>query len=81
MNERTDRPLEIIQTCLHLRHKLMYVDVEHMRPGEVDVSSQTRNYWCQLSQESRGPDREPAEPFSCSASRACYRGVGRAQLP
>lgn len=69
-----DQPLQLVQTCLNLRHKLMYVDIDHMRPGHVDVNSETRQYWCQLSQDARGPDRQPVTPTDCSASRECYCG-------
>ena len=61
-------------TCTNLRHKLMYVDVEHMQPGLVDASSDTRAYWCQSTQDCRGPDGGPATPGDCSASRSCYCG-------
>lgn len=62
------------ETCLRLRHKLMYVDARHMTPGLVDDSSDTRLYWCQLTQDCRGPDGAGAAPNLCSASRACYEG-------
>ncbi|MFO0872834.1 MAG: hypothetical protein U0575_02530 [Phycisphaerales bacterium] len=69
-----DHPLQFVQTCLNLRHKLMYVDVDHMRPGEVDITSETRQYWCQVSQDARGPDRGPVSPADCSAGRGCHCG-------
>ncbi len=69
-----DHTLTVVQTCLNLRHKLMYVDIDHMTPGLVDDSSETRIFWCQVSQDSRGPDRDGVTPSLCSASRNCYCG-------
>ena len=70
-----DRPLEYVQTCVRLRHKLMYVDIDHMQPGLVDAGSSTRQYWCQLTQDARGPDGVPVSPEACSASRPCFCGA------
>ena len=67
-----------IQTCVNLRHKLMYVDSDHMQPGLVDDSSTTRQYWCQRTQDARGPDGAPVSPQACSASRECHCGRGGA---
>lgn len=71
-----ERPNEgqFIPTCLRLRHKLMYVDIEHMRPGLVDCASTTRAYWCQLTQDARGPDGQRVAPLECSPDRACWSG-------
>jgi len=68
--------LHLVQTCVNLRHKLMYVDIEHMQPGLVDDSSTTRQYWCQRTQDARGPDGAPVSPQACSASRECHCGRG-----
>jgi hypothetical protein len=70
-----DRELKLMTTCLHLRHKLMYVDSRHATPGFVDNSSDTRVFWCMKSQDCRGPDGSPVTPCDCSGSRACYDGV------
>lgn len=67
-----------VQTCVNLRHKLMYVDTDHMQPGLVDDASTTRQYWCQRTQDARGPDGAAVSPQACSASRECHCGRGGA---
>ena len=66
------RPVKLRVTCMHLRHKLMYVDERHAQRGMVDVNSDTRVYWCAKTQESLGPDRRHVAPDVCSNGRACY---------
>ena len=58
--------------CRHLRHKMMYVDERHSRAGLVDDSSDTRVFFCVLSQEALGPDGEPVSPGDCTPGRGCY---------
>ena len=67
-----DRPVKLHVTCLHLRHKLMYVDARHMQRGMVDDSSDTRVFWCSKTQDCLGPDGEPVSPGDCSQGRQCY---------
>ena len=67
-----DRPVRLRITCMHLRHKLMYVDARHKQRGMVDVNSDTRVYWCSKTQECFGPDDQPVSPGDCSNGRACY---------
>jgi hypothetical protein len=66
------RPVHLEISCLHLRHKLMYVDERQATPGLVDDSSDTRIFWCVKTQESLGPDAEPVSPGDCTPDRACY---------
>jgi hypothetical protein len=67
-----DRPVRLRVTCMHLRHKLMYVDDRHRQRGVVDVNSDTRVYWCAKTQEGLGPDDFAVGPGDCSNGRACY---------
>jgi hypothetical protein len=65
-------------TCLSLRHKLMYCDERHSRPGMVDANSDTRVYMCSETGEPLGPDRQLVHPSECKAGRACFcSGVPR----
>ena len=66
------RPIRLEPSCLHLRHKLMYVDERQRTPGLVDDSSDTRVFFCVKTQESLGPDREPVDPKLCTPDRSCY---------
>lgn len=70
MNDIT--PLTLRSTCLNLRHKLMYVDERQSAPGLVDDSSSTRIFFCTRTQDSLGPDAEPASPGDCVPTRGCY---------
>lgn len=67
-----DRPVRLRVTCMHLRHKLMYVDQRHAYRGLVDVNSDTRVYWCACTQDALGPDNSAAGPSDCSGARSCY---------
>jgi hypothetical protein len=67
-----DRPVRLRVTCMNLRHKLMYVDPRHAQRGMVDVNSDTRIYWCAMTQEQLGPDQQPVGPGDCSNGRGCY---------
>jgi len=58
--------------CLHLRHKLMWVDARQSIPGMVDDSSDTRIFFCMKSHEQLGPDGEAVGPKRCTAERTCY---------
>jgi hypothetical protein len=58
--------------CRHLRHKMMYVDERHSRVGLVDDSSDTRVFFCVLSQDPLGQDGEPVSPDHCTPARGCY---------
>ncbi len=67
-----EQPVRLEVTCLHLRHKLMYVDERQSAPGLVDDSSDTRVFFCMKSQDAIGPDDDPVAPDVCGAARACY---------
>jgi hypothetical protein len=67
-----DHPVKLHVTCLHLRHKLMYVDQRHMQRGMVDDSSDTRVFWCNKTQSCLGPDGESVSRSDCSQGRGCY---------
>lgn len=64
----TDR----MRTCVHVRHKMMYVDQNQMTPGRIDDSSVTRIFWCNQTMDALGPDDRPVTPRLCQGSRACY---------
>ncbi len=68
----TDDTVNLVPACLHLRHKMMYVDDRHSRIGAVDDSSDTRVFFCVLSQEVLGPDGTPASPTECTPDRRCF---------
>lgn len=69
-----DRPVHLQQACMHLRHKLMYVDERQATPGLVDTNSDTRVFFCAQTCDSLGPDAEAVHPEDCTCDRACYRG-------
>lgn len=64
--------LNLKPTCVHLRHKLMYVDERQAVPGYVDDQSDTRVFWCEQTMDPLGPDRRNVKPGDCQASRDCY---------
>ena len=68
----TDDAVNLVPACLHLRHKMMYVDDRHSRIGAVDDSSDTRVFFCRLSQEALGPDLAPVSPTECTPDRRCF---------
>ncbi len=67
-----DRPVRLRITCMHMRHKLMYVDDRHAQRGLVDFNSETRVFLCAKTQEVLGPDDQPVGVAECSNARACY---------
>ena len=71
-----EETIKLNPACRHLRHKMMYVDERHSRIGMVDDSSDTRVFFCVLSQDPLGPDGEPVSPSDCTLSRDCYCPVG-----
>ncbi len=68
----TDDAFKLVPACLHLRHKMMFVDDRHSRIGMVDDSSDTRVFFCRLSQEALGPDGAPVSPTECTPGRQCF---------
>jgi hypothetical protein len=66
------RPVTLQTSCLHLRHKLMYVDERQETPGLVDDTSDTRIFFCVKTQESIGPDAGPVSPTDCTSNRSCH---------
>jgi hypothetical protein len=72
MNNSPTRSVNLQPACLHLRHKLMYVDEDQSTPGMVDDSSDTRIFFCTKTQESLGPDGEPVTPKMCHPGRDCH---------
>lgn len=77
------RPLHLRPCCLHLRHKMMYVDPRQMTPGMVDDGSDTRVFLCMKTQNAIGPDDGPVAPSACdSEGRSCFEGAyGRGRAP
>ena len=67
-----ESPVRLKASCVHLRHKMMYVDVRQATPGLVDDSSDTRVFFCTKTQEQLGPDDEPVSPSDCTTDRSCY---------
>jgi len=66
--------------CLELRCKQMFykdaAPTEHDRAvaaafGKCDTTA----YWCQCTQDSRGPDAGPVNQEACSRARTCYKGL------
>ncbi len=77
-----DRPLNMKPCCMHLRHKMMYVDPRQMTPGMVDDGSDTRVFLCMKTQNAIGPDDGRVSPSACdSEGRACFHGAGMRSSP
>ena len=73
MNENSE--LKLKPCCEHLRHKMMFCDERHDVPGMVDDSSDTRIFFCALTQESLGPGDVDVSPTSCIKQRNCYSAI------
>lgn len=73
----SQRPLDLQPACLHLRHKMMYVDPRQATPGMIDDGSDTRVFLCHRTQEVLGPDDRPVGPHECATSRACHEAAPR----
>jgi hypothetical protein len=56
--------------CVQLCCKSMYYRPDE-RPGKLHYSD-TQTYWCSLTQDPQGPDRQDADPMQCQPGRACY---------
>lgn len=69
---KPDQEPRLSETCLHLRHKMMYVDERHAARGLVDDSSRTRIFHCAKTYEAFGPDGIHCSPTDCSTDRPCY---------
>jgi len=67
-----EMPLQLLPTCLRLRHKMMYCDERQDIPGLVDSTSDTRVYFCTKSQDSLGPDGIAVHPTDCQSGRGCF---------
>jgi hypothetical protein len=69
--------------CLELRCKQMFYKDTSQPPSEHERAVQaafgswdTTSYWCQCTQDSRGPDQKSVNRDACSqAGRSCYRGL------
>ena len=66
-----EAPVQLETCCVHLRHKMMYVDPRQATPGRVDGRSDTRIFLCHRTQEVLGPDGATVSPKSCGAGRNC----------
>ena len=66
------KPVKLQVTCIHMRHKLMYVDERHAQIGMVDTDSDTRVYLCAKTEDALGPDNEATHPDVCKPDRGCY---------
>lgn len=65
-------PPVLVPSCLHLRHKMMYVDDRQSLPGTVDDRSTTRVYWCTRTMDQLGPDGRVVNTKTCCSSRSCF---------
>ena len=75
-NEETKR------ACLNLRCKQMFYKDVTAPPTEHEQAVwaafgkwDTTAYWCQCTQDSRGPDAGPVNKEACSKTRECYKGL------
>jgi len=62
-NSSTSKP-----RCRHLRNKEMYYQAH----GQEDDEFASGIHWCAKTQESFGPDGQPADKVDCCAGRTCY---------
>lgn len=69
----TIRPVNLRPACVHLRHKLMYVDERQAHPGMVDSDSDTRVYFCVQTCDGLGPDGDAVAPDACGCGRSCFK--------
>jgi hypothetical protein len=53
--------------CKHLRNKEMYYE-----PAATEQAFCSDIHWCAKTQESFGPDGEPATSGECCSGRPCY---------
>jgi len=44
----------------------------YQSPGQDEDEFSSGAYWCMKTQESFGPDGQPAGKIDCCAARACY---------
>jgi hypothetical protein len=61
-----------MECCVQLRCKSMYYRPDE-RPGKLHFSD-TQIYWCDLTHDPQGPDRESADPTVCQPGRGCFCG-------
>ena len=65
-------PVKLQKSCAHIRHKLMYGEMNHSVRGMVDDSSDTRVFFCVKTFEALGPDEQPVSPDECAPGRSCH---------
>ena len=58
--------------CDELRWKGMYIDADDEDVNQVQVSN-SRIYWCALTQTPVGKDGQIVDEDICTSSRKCYR--------
>ena len=74
---------EETKPCLELRCKQMFYKDVSAPPSEHEQAVaaafgkwDTTAYWCQCTQDSRGPDANAVNKDACSrAGRSCYKGL------
>jgi len=74
---------KIQEPCLNLRSKdMFYKHAASADPEQEEVvarlygTADTKAYWCQCTQNGRGPDDQPVNKGECSKSgRSCYRNL------
>lgn len=62
-----------VPACVYLRTKTQYYRVEDMdqAPGMI-ADSQNLCYWCALTEDPVGPDRQSTAPDQCQQHRRCF---------
>ena len=67
-----ERTIKLRASCVHIRHKMMYLDERQSALGMVDDSSDTRIFHCVKTQEVIGPDGGHVSPTDCTGTRECF---------
>jgi hypothetical protein len=70
-----EKKLNLQPACVHLRHKMMYIDPAQRKEGLVDVSSDTAVHFCNQTLDCLGRDDEPVGPRSCQPGRSCFEAA------
>ncbi len=58
--------------CLHLLTKGMFVTGQVLPDPEVDEGESSGHCWCNLTQQTIGPDDQFVTRSACAPGRSCY---------